>query len=154
MKNSRNPLLLIITLFVFVFACKDEPGETPLTEAEKRAEILISGNGTWAISTSNGVLLGEGANTIDVSELFQNFSITFTASGYTTTGTTPVWARSGTWTFTDDSGTKFRRNDNLEVTILEISATTVKLSLQWNETTYEDGRTKSLAGLHTFTLNK
>ncbi len=154
MKISRNPLLLFITLLAVALACKDEPGGTPLTEAEKRAEILIAGNGTWTISTSGGVLLGEGANTIDVGELFQNFSITFTASGYTTTGTTPVWARSGTWAFTDNSGTKFRRNDNLEVNVLEISATTVKLSLQWNETTYEDGRNKSLAGLHTFTLNK
>lgn len=154
MKTAYNLLALIITLLVFVLACNDEPGAAPPTEAEKRAEILIAGNGTWTISTSGGVLLGEGANTIDVGELFQNFSITFTASGYTTTGTTPVWARSGTWAFTDDSGTKFRRNDNLEVNVLEISATTIKLSLQWNETTYEGGRSKSLAGLHTFTLNK
>lgn len=154
MKTSRKSLLLFTSLLVFILACKDEPGVAPLTEAEKRTEILIAGNGTWAISTSGGVLVGEGANTIDAAELFQDFSITFTASGYTTTGTTPVWARSGTWTFVDDTGTKFRRNDNLEVTIIDISATALKFSLQWNETTYEDGRSKSLAGLHTFTLSK
>lgn len=154
MKIPSKYLLLFILLLTVVFGCKkDEPGVTP-TEAELRTEILTAGNGTWNIPSSGGVVLGEGANTIEISELFENFSITFTPTGYTTTGTTPVWARSGTWSFVDDSGTKFRRNDNLEITIIVISANTVKLSLQWNETTYEDGRSKSLAGLHTFTFNK
>lgn len=154
MKTPSKYLLLFIPLFTVVFGCKkDEPDVKP-TEAELTTEILTAGNGTWNIPASGGVILGEGATTIDIGELFENFSLTFTTTGYTTTGTTPVWARSGTWAFIDDSGTKFRRNDNLEVTIIEISANTVKLSLQWNETTYEDGRSKSLAGLHTFTFNK
>ncbi|WP_127123412.1 hypothetical protein [Chryseotalea sanaruensis] len=154
MKTSFKHLLLFVLLLILAFACKDDPSVTPPTEAELRTEILTAGNGTWNIPASDGVLLGEGVNTIDIGELFQNFSITFTTTGYTTTGTTPVWARSGTWSFVDNSGTKFRRNDNIEVTIVDISANTVKLTLQWNETTYEDGRNKSLAGLHTFTFNK
>jgi hypothetical protein len=150
---DTKPSYLIILLLIVVFSCKDEPG-TKSTEAEVRTEILTSGNGTWNLPSAGGVILGEGANTIDIGELFQNFSITFTATGYTTTGTTPVWARSGTWSFVDESGNKFIRNDNIEVTIIEIAATSVKFTLQWNETTYEDGRSKSLAGLHTFTFTK
>jgi hypothetical protein len=153
MKTSSKYLSLFAFLIVFTLGCKDDPGPKP-TEAELRTEILTAGNGTWNLPATGGVILGEGATTIDIGELFQNFSITFTSTGYTTTGTTPVWERAGTWAFVDDSGTKFRRNDNLEVNIISISANAIKFTLQWDETTYEEGRSKSLAGLHTFTFNK
>lgn len=155
MKKLYKPFLMF-ALFVLITACggDDGPGTPPPTEAELRTEILTAGTGKWNIPAAGAVTIGEGANTIDATNLFENFSITFTQTGYTTTGDTPVWARSGTWSFTNDAGTVFKREDNVEVTIIEISKTAMKLSLQWNQTTYEDGRSNSLAGKHVFTFLK
>lgn len=145
--------LLLLSILI-IPGCKKDPVEPPPTEAEKRLDILVAGNGTWTPPGSGAVMLGEGANAIDITELFVNFTITFTETGYTTTGTTPVWARSGTWEFTSDDGTSFEREDGLEVTIIEITETSLKLSLEWDETIYEEGRQAAYAGKHTFTFGK
>jgi hypothetical protein len=154
MKHSNY--LLIMALLAVVFACKNDDGPDPVppTEAEKRLEILIAGNGTWNLPTTGGVTLADGSGSLDITELFENFTVKFTEAGYTTTGTTPVWARSGTWEFKDDSGDVFVREDGLEVTVIEITETSLKFSLEWDQTTYEEGRPRSLAGTHTFTLGK
>lgn len=151
MKYSKS--LLIVAFTVLVFSCKQDDGPAP-TEAEKRLGLLIAGNGTWDLPATGGVLLADGSSSLDITELFQDFTVKFTEGGYTTTGTTPVWARSGTWEFKDDSGEVFVRNDGLEVTIIEITDTSLKFSLEWDQTTYEEGRPRSLPGTHTFTLGK
>jgi hypothetical protein len=160
MKTIRFTLALL-SIVVLLSNCgkKNDPGPvppTPKTEAELRAAILTGGTGTWTPSSSNPITV----NGLEVSELFQGFTISFTGTGtggtYTTTGTTPVWARSGTWTFVGDDGLKFTREDNLEVSISDITATSLKLSLEWDETTYEEptGRSNSIAGTTVFTLSK
>lgn len=65
-----------------------------------------------------------------------------------------VWPASGTWTFTDNTAKKIKRNDNLEVTITEVSATVLKLSLAWTTGTLGTGRTTSIAGNHVFSFIK
>ena len=148
---------LLVLIVAVAFSCKKSKGEDPEpepTEAELRLEILTDGNGTWTPPASGAVMLGEGSSALDITELFEDFTITFSETGYTTTGTTPVWARSGTWEFVDDDGEVFRRNDGLEVTITEITEGSLKFTLEWDQTTYEEGRSKSLAGKHTFTLGK
>lgn len=157
MKTLRITLALI-SIVVLLSNCggDDGPGKPPPTEAELRALILAGGTGTWTPSSGTPVTV----NGLAVPELFQNFTIKFTSTGtggtYTTTGTTPVWARSGTWTFVGDEGLKFKREDNLEVTISEITASSLKLTLEWDATTYEEptGRAQSLAGTTVFTLTK
>lgn len=154
MKTSFYTFLWLSAL-VFTTGCGDDgPSAPPPTEAELRTAILTAGTGKWNIPATGAVMLGEGATAFDITDLFENFSITFTTTGYTTTGTTPVWARSGTWAFTNDSGTVFKREDDLEVSIVEISNTTLKVSLEWTQTTYDDGRGQSYAGKHTFTFAK
>lgn len=131
-------------------ACgKDDPPPAPPepTEAERVTSLLTSGTGRWPLTS----VTVEGEN---AAEIFKDFSITFTNTGYTTTGTTPVWKRSGTWTFTDASATKFRRDDNVEVTIESINETSLKLVLFWEQELTEPGRTNALRGRHEFTLTK
>lgn len=154
MKAYLHSFLLFGCLALFTHCGGDDgPGTPPPTEAELRVTILTAGTGKWTPPATGAVILGGGATAQDITSLFENFTITFTPTGYTTTGTTPVWARSGTWSFTDDTGTKFRREDGLEVTLVDISATALKFTLEWDQTT-TSGRQQSLKGLHTFTLNK
>lgn len=156
MKTLKTALLY--SCFILLLTnCGDEgPGTPPKTESELRAAILAGGSGTWTPPSGSPVTV----NDVAVPELFQGFTIKFTSTGtggtYTTTGTTPVWPRSGTWTFIGDDGLKFKREDNLEVTITDITETSLKLSLEWASTTFEDptGRSKSLAGTTVFTLSK
>ncbi len=156
MKTIRITFLCLFT-FALLTNCKDDgPGEPPKTEAELRAEIMAGGTGKWTPTSGNPVTV----NDLAVPELFTDFTITFTSTGtggsYTTTGTTPVWPRSGTWTFADEEGLTFTRDDGMEITIVEITETGLKLSLEWTETTYEDptARAQSLAGTTVFTLSK
>ena len=151
----KNALLALVATglliaFTTLTACKDDPEPPPPpepTEAEKVTAILTGGTGRWALASV--VVEGENA-----AELFRDFSITFTSTGYTTTGTTPVWKRSGTWTFTDATATKFKRDDNVEVTIESISETQLKLTLIQAQQVTEGGRSTALRGKHEFVMNK
>jgi hypothetical protein len=57
----------------------------------------------------------------DQTALFTNMTLSFTATNYTTTKGGVVWPASGTWSFVDNTAKKIKRNDNVEVTIVEIS---------------------------------
>ncbi len=156
MKKIRLTLLCCCAFALLTNCGEDGPDTPPKTESELRAEIMAGGTGNWTPPTGTPVTV----NGLAVPELFEDFSIKFTSTGtggtYTTTGTTPVWARSGTWTFVGDDGLKFKREDNLEVTITDITQTSLKLSLEWDETTFSErvGGSKSLAGTTVFTLSK
>lgn len=131
-------------------ACRgDDP--TPLTQTQKVTQTLTSGGGKWTPSTSAGVTV-DGVDVTD--ELFAGFTITFLDGTYTTTGTSPVWPAEDTWRFKDETATIIIRGvDQKEVTISGISASQLKLGLEWSETTY-GGRKSSLKGKHEFNLNK
>ena len=135
-------------------SCKKDkdPEPTPVepTLKEKATTLMTANGGKWNPAAVTNWVMVEGVN---VSDLFKNFTITFTATGYTTTGTSPVWPRVDTWHFKDDNATSFiRDSDGKEVTI-KVTDTTLEISLTWDQTLY-DGRTKSVAGRHVFTLTK
>ena len=136
-----------LTLVVSLVSCgKDDPAVEPEPTEQERITTLLT-TASWPLTSV--VVEGENA-----AELFKDFSLTFTATGYTTTGTTPVWARSGTWTFTDATAKKIKRDDNVEVTIESVDEKTLKLSLVWDRQITEGGRSKALRGKHEFTLTR
>src|SRR5687768_16607963 len=138
--------LAAVLLCSTLSSCKKDDPKPKKTQAEKVTEMLTSKGGTWSISGSTGVtLVGVDVTT----DLFSAFSITFLDNEFTTTGTTPVWLRHDTWAFKDENAEVFiRGQDDKEVTIVEISETQLKLSLEWDQTTYEEegGRSNSLPG--------
>lgn len=145
-------IALLITIVAFSGCKKDDP-EPQLTEAEKTTEILTSGTGTWTPASTAGVTV----DGLDVtSDLFDGFTIAFTADKIITTGTTPVWLREDTWHFKDETARVIiRGQDNKEIVIEDISETELQLSLEWDKTTYaEGGRSKSIPGTFVFTLSK
>src|SRR6478735_423967 len=113
------PIFFVIALMVFVgTSCKKKDKEIPepeLTAVQKATNLLTANGGKWNPAPLSNWVTVEGVN---VTDLFKDFSITFTATGYTTSGTTPVWSRSDTWSFKDDTGTvMIRKSDGKEVTI-------------------------------------
>lgn len=154
LQKSYRGILSLCLVFLLLPACKSKKDDpvppVELTEQEKVVAILTSA--TWTPPSSSGVTLAG----IDVTEeLFEGFSIRFTVNQIFTTGTTPVWLRQDTWQF--KAGTSdiiIRGQDNKEVTIESISETELLLSLDWDETTFDGGKTKSLPGRYTFVLNK
>lgn len=148
----KTILFLTIAISCVLSGCGGDPEPTPLTESEKVTKLLTANGETWAPAASSGITI----DGVDVTEdLFPGFTITFLDNTLTTTGTTPVWLRQDTWRFKDETAKVIiRGQDNKEVTITEISATQLKLTLVWTETTTEGGRKLSLKGIHEFILNK
>jgi hypothetical protein len=137
----KNILLLLL---ICIFAqCKKEP---EITEAERVTRLLING-GNW----SPQQITADGT---DVLELFEGFTLRFQANNtYTSTGETPIWARSGLWSFTNDTAKIISKEDDNLVEIISISETGMVLRLNWDETTYKDGRSASINGVHEFVMN-
>jgi hypothetical protein len=144
-------VLLAVASLTIIIGCKgDDP--KPLTKEQEMTALLTAGTGTWTPPTTGGVTVG-GTDVTD--ELFEGFSIKFSEGTFTTTGTTPVWKREDTWSFKDETATiMLRGQDNKEITFTRISDTEIKLTLEWDQTTTEPGRTKSIEGTHVFTLTK
>ncbi len=145
-------ILFALALLCSVFAgCKKDDPKPVLTEAQKVTQMLTSNGGTWNPASSGVVVNG-----IDVTQdLFPGFSITFSENTFTTTGTSPVFLRHDTWSFKDETAkVMVRGQDGKEMTIIEISDNVLKFTLAWDQTTYEGGREKSLAGNYEFTFSK
>jgi len=141
---NKNSLLLLFIVLLLLGSCskKDNPVLSVEEVVAQKLELT-----TWKL----GNVQVDG---VDRSSLFNGFTIKFNSTNYTTTGTTTVWARSGTWQFNANSNAlKFTRNDSIVVTIESITDSSLVLSLMWNESTF-GGRINSVAGKHIFTLTK
>ena len=145
--------ILTLALVCALSACGGSDPEPVPTESEKVTGLLTTSGGKWSLPASGGVTI-DGVDVTD--DLFPGFSITFQVGTFKTTGTSPVWLRQDTWKFKDESAKVILRSqDNREITISEISATQLRLTLEWQETTTSGGgRQASLKGKHEFILNK
>jgi hypothetical protein len=133
-------ILLVTTLFIM--SCG---GDTPPSVAEVTTKKLVSNN--WKVSS----VQVDGA---DQTALYTGMILNFDATIFTTTKGEPVWPSSGTWTFTDNTAETIKRNDDLEITIVEVTETSLKLSLDWATGTLGPGRAASVSGNHVFTFEK
>jgi hypothetical protein len=130
-------------LIPFLFCSCDEEAK-PKTKAEAAIELLCKGD--WHVSSIQ-------VDGFDRSDLFENFSLTFTKTGYTTTGTTPVWPRTGAWSFTNsDEPDQFMREDEVKVDIISLEEDSLTLELTWTKQTIVGGRLQSIKGKHVFVL--
>lgn len=120
-------------------------GDDPISESERVASLLTAH--TWKVFS---VMV----DNVSQSNLYTNFAITFTATGFTTTNGEPVWPASGTWTFKNENTKIITRGDGIEMKLSEINEATLKLELTWNKTTIGSGRISSIAGVHVFSLVK
>ncbi|HEY0743896.1 MAG TPA: hypothetical protein VGD40_20665 [Chryseosolibacter sp.] len=147
---SRAGLVMALATVSLIISCKSD--EPTLSNEQRVTKILTENGGKWNLPSVAGVTV----DGLDVTQdLFKDFSITFGDGTLTTTGTTPVWLRQDTWSFKDESASVIiRGQDNKEITISEITADELVLTLQWDEETFEGGRSKSIKGTHQFVLQK
>jgi hypothetical protein len=141
---------LVVAFLLVLSACKKDDAKP--TEQQRITTLLTKGTGKWIPSASGGVTV-EG---LDVTEdLFKDFTITFTADKLFTTGTTPVFLREDTWHSKEGNPSIILRGqDDKEITIEAISETELQLSLEWDQTTYEEGRQRSIPGTVVFAMSK
>jgi hypothetical protein len=153
-------LLLLASIITFVLitlpGCGSKTTDPEPTELEKYKTLLTGGK--WSPSSATNWVIVNG---VDVSELFKDFTISFTETGYTTTGTTPVWPRTDTWKFKTEASVKqgvanivIRNSDGSEITIESLDEKSMKVTLFWNQETTDPGRTSSVEGKHEFTFSK
>jgi len=85
--------------------------------------------------------------------LYKDFTIKFDKSTYTTTSGAPMWKPSGTWVFINEDATLMQMDGTREVEVL-VTQDFLELSFQWEENTFDPGRTNSIKGKQKFKLKK
>ena len=136
-------LSILALLAITLFSSCDKP-VTPPTPEEITSALLTASGVTWKIQDVK-------VDGVDKTSLFTGLTLKFTAGSFTTTNGGPVWPASGTWMFTSDQATTIRRNDNIEVQV-QVTATSLKLTLAWDKDTIGPGRSKSVHGQHVFSF--
>jgi hypothetical protein len=139
--NIAASLFVIIGL-LFLTSCKKEDPEPETARIQK----ILAAN-SWVIQTVT-------VNEMDQTNLFTGLTLSFTKTNYSTTNGGVVWPASGTWEFVDETAKTIVRNDGLQITINEVTNTSLKLALTWSTTTLGGGRTASVAGDHEFSFIK
>ena len=142
----KSTLILFASVLLFASGCsKSDPTPAAETDAMKNTKLLTTG--TWNIQTVQ-------VDGMDKTIVYKNLKLTFTSTGFTSTGGGSVWPTTGTWKFADDTGKVITRGDGLSINTTEISATKLVLTLTWTKTTLDGGRIESIAGSHVFTFGK
>lgn len=139
-KNTSLASVLCLTFIMLFTACSEEepaPSDAVLSKLKSK---------TWNVSSVQ-------VDGVDQTTLFAGMTLTFTVKDYQVNPANAIWPASGTWQFTDKEGTVITRNDGLEITVAEITESSLKLSLQWSKNTFGAGRIASVSGQHLFTFN-
>jgi len=134
----------IIILFVLAFLTGCGSGDSP--SAKEVITNMLTAH-SWKLSSVT-------VDGIDQTSLFNNMTLSFTATSFTTTNGGLVWPASGTWTFKDEEGKIIVRGDGLEVNLIEVKDDSLNMSLTWNKNTFGPGRVGSIAGVHIFKMIK
>ena len=138
----KKIFLPIAILAIFTFShCGSKKSEP--TASEVNTGILTSKG--WTIQS---VMIDNTS-----SSSFAGLTLNFTSTTYTTTNGKVVWPANGTWAFTDANAKTILREDQVKVSLDEISNNKLVLSLDWATSTL-GGRTNSVTGRHVFTFTR
>lgn len=117
MKDFLNILKysLFLSLVVTLVSCggSDDPVDEDTTLEDALSNLVGS-------TSFNSVVVPDGASAeLDWSNMTLEFSGTVDGGDYVTTNSanTTVWPATGTWEFTDNTGTKVTRDDGVVVTL-------------------------------------
>ncbi|WP_373493346.1 hypothetical protein [Aquiflexum sp.] len=143
-----NPFVFsLLIIFPLLFSsCGEDPSDPPQTQQEITRLIMV--NSPWKMTkvTVDG---------FDQTNVYRDLVLTFLNTQYTSVNGKGVWPETGFWSFDNTEATAFLRSDGLRVEIQNITETSLRLSLDWDETTYiTTGRTLSLEGQHVFEFGK
>jgi len=144
---KKNTLSLLSTLFCSLLlftSCKDDDPSGPTPE-EVQTQKLIA---TWIVGEEGSVTRDDIS-----SEEWDNFTLTFTESNFSTTNTyETVWPAEGSWQFVEGNLNKIERNDGLDIDIV-VEETTLDMTFTLSQSN-DNGRFKGVPGEYTFHLVK
>jgi hypothetical protein len=151
-KSILVALCCIVALSLLLLSCSKSSSNTPtpVTPQTQTTELLIGGSSTsstpvpWKLQSSS-------VDGVDKTALYNGFAITFTSSGFTTTNGGAIWPASGKWSFQGTGTTTIVRNDGVSVQI-QVSSTSLVMTVAWTSTTLGSGRTESTSGNNVFTM--
>jgi hypothetical protein len=155
MKNSMKASNKIVTRFIFSvmaivaitsFSNCGNDTDTPIPSKQEEVKALLTAS-AWKVNTVS-------VDDKDQTTTYKDLGLTFTNTSFTSTNGAAIWPASGTWAFTSDAATAFTIDGGLEVTLQEVTATSLKLALTWSKSTLSSGRQESLSGKHVFTFRK
>jgi hypothetical protein len=147
MKKYNDTFAIILLSILSIGSLFSSSGCKPDDPSATQVALNKLKSGVWRIDQ----VYVDGA---DRTSLFTGMTLQFTSTTYSTTNGDPVWAASGTWTFTDKTGNLITRDDGVQLTISSLTKSALTFSMQWDETTYGSGRKRSVAGPHTFEFVK
>ena len=134
---------LLIFFFLILCSCgKDDPKPTE----EERVTELLQGS-AWTIKDVK----------VDdvVLDLYAGLNVTFKQDGtYTSVKGGAIWPATGTWKFKDETATAMIREDDLEIGIQNIEATSLTITFTWKDDVFIEGRTGAVSGKHVLVLGR
>lgn len=137
--------IIVLSAITIISGCSSDDGGDP-SPLDMQLALLENESKSWVLA--GGSVVKDG---FDVSDQFAGFKLTITGFNYTSENSlSGVWASSGTWIFKDDQITTLKRNDEVIVTINNISSTQIALSFRDPNGT--GGRYSSIPGDYVFTL--
>ncbi len=146
MKYLRSSLCLLSLLMI--------AGVMLISSCEKKTEISVADAVKAKLTASTWNLKSVDVSGKDQTSVYKGLTLTFTTTSFTTTNGGTVWPVTGTWEFKTPDATAIVRDDKLEVTIQEVTETSLKLALTWSKNTFTSGRTDAVSGAHVFTFTK
>lgn len=146
MKYLRSSLCLLSLLFVV--------GVMLISSCEKKTEVSVADVVKAKLTASTWNLKSVDVSGKDQTSVYKGLTLAFTATSFTTTNGGTVWPVTGTWEFKTPDATAIVRDDKLEVTIQEVTETSLKLALTWSKNTFTSGRVEAVSGAHVFTFSK
>jgi hypothetical protein len=146
-KHEPNMIILKPLAAIAVILLLALPGCTKKEEltAQEKATALLTTAAGW----QSPVVTVDG---VDYSDLYKDFTIKFDKSTYTTSSGVPMWKAAGTWVFINEEATLMKMDGTREVEINTLSADVFEMSFQWDENTFNPGRTNSIKGKQKFKL--
>jgi hypothetical protein len=143
-KISNLVLSMVFLIALSLSGCGDDPTPQPSAQDVAREKLTAT---TWKLTkvTVDGV---------DQTSVYENLTLTFTNTAYTSTNGKVIWPTSGTWLFNNGQATEMKRNDGLEISIQNLTDTSLRLGLDWESTSIGTGRVLAIGGQHVFEFGK
>lgn len=148
MKTLINSI--VIALFIILASCgEDGPGLTPEeVEQERITNLLVTTSGNpWQSSAVS-------VDGVDVSTEFNNLTVSFTETSFTTQNGGDLWPAGGTWNFQSGSTAEIVRNDGLVMTISQINESSLVFTFTWDDTIFRSGKLGALQGNYIFNFSR
>jgi hypothetical protein len=146
--NSSYRLILTIALLAFIpmifSSCSRDNDPVP-----SQQELV-----TQKLTASPWVLQSVTVDGFDQTGTYSGMTLSFTSTGFTSVNGRGVWPDTGSWTWRNEEATSFSRNDGVIVSIQDISNTSLRIEMDWDETTFIRARTSSIGGKHVFVFGK